>query len=143
MLVSGKLRPLLPSLMSLMRRTSRIDISQFVIVTSLFVAGTILIALLLHIWYVLLIPILMLTVLSIITAVPFLFSFYHILRPAATPTIRELKSLPGFSSMRRAPETSMPAAPLVRILETYDLSQTNVEHFLDMTKREKLRMPSL
>ena len=30
-----------------------------------------------------------------------------------------------------APETPMPEAPLIRVLETFDLSSTNVEHFLD------------
>jgi|SRR5579863_3143387 len=39
------------------------------------------------------------------------------------------KSFPGKS---RAPETPIPGEPpLVRVLETYDLSQTNVEHFID------------
>ena len=40
------------------------------------------------------------------------------------------KSLPG---KLRAPNTPVPTgAPLVRVLETFDLSQTNVEHFLDL-----------
>ncbi len=30
-----------------------------------------------------------------------------------------------------APETPMPEAPMFRVLETFDLSSTNVEHFLD------------
>ncbi len=30
------------------------------------------------------------------------------------------------------PDTPMPATPLVRVLETIDLSSTNVEHFLDI-----------
>ena len=38
----------------------------------------------------------------------------------------------GFPGRLRTPETPMPVAPpLVRVLETYDLSQTNVEHFID------------
>ena len=33
----------------------------------------------------------------------------------------------------RAPNTPMPAnPPLVRVLETFDLSQTSIEHFLDL-----------
>ena len=40
------------------------------------------------------------------------------------------KSLPG---KLRAPNTPMPAnPPLVRVLETFDLSQTSIEHFLDL-----------
>lgn len=30
-----------------------------------------------------------------------------------------------------APETPMPEAPLIRVLETIDLSSSNIEHFLD------------
>ncbi|MGH2493108.1 MAG: hypothetical protein ACRDIV_00215 [Ktedonobacteraceae bacterium] len=42
----------------------------------------------------------------------------------------ERESLPGKS---RAPNTPMPTnPPLVRVLETFDLSQTNIEHFLDL-----------
>jgi len=40
--------------------------------------------------------------------------------------------------MLSAPETPLPVDPLVRLLETYDLSQTDVEHFVDTAKREKL-----
>ncbi len=32
---------------------------------------------------------------------------------------------------QHTPETPMPEVPLVRVLETFDLSATNVEHFLD------------
>ncbi|GAC1568883.1 MAG: hypothetical protein NVS3B14_20430 [Ktedonobacteraceae bacterium] len=40
------------------------------------------------------------------------------------------KSFPG---QAHTPETPMPGeSPLVRVLETFDLSQTNVEHFLDL-----------
>jgi hypothetical protein len=45
-------------------------------------------------------------------------------------TVQEHRSFPG---KQYTPETPMPvASPLVRVLETYDLSQTNVEHFLDL-----------
>lgn len=33
------------------------------------------------------------------------------------------------------PDTPMPATPLIRVLETIDLSSTNVEHFLEMADR--------
>lgn len=131
MLISGKR-------WALLARLFRIDTSRLVIATSMFIGGTIFAALLLRLWYVLLIPMFVLTVLTLVTALPFLFRFYHTSRQTTSQTRRELKSLPGFPVMRRAPETPMPAAPLVRILETYDLSQTDVEHFLDTAKRETL-----
>ena len=40
-----------------------------------------------------------------------------------------------------APETPMPEAPLIRVLETYDLSSTNVEHFLDSKADLKALVP--
>ena len=45
---------------------------------------------------------------------------------------REWETLPAIP---RTPETLPPAAPaFVRVLETVDLSRSNVEHFLDTTK---------
>jgi len=41
-----------------------------------------------------------------------------------------------------APETPMPEAPLIRILETFDLSSTNVEHFLDSKADLKALIPN-
>ena len=39
----------------------------------------------------------------------------------------------SFPGRWRAPETPMPTeTPLVRVLETFDLSQTDIEHFLDL-----------
>ncbi len=38
------------------------------------------------------------------------------------------------------PETPMPATPLVRVLETIDLSSSEVAHFLDPALREKERV---
>jgi hypothetical protein len=39
------------------------------------------------------------------------------------------------------PDTPMPATPLVRVLDTIDLSSSEVEHFLDRTLKEKERVP--
>ncbi len=39
----------------------------------------------------------------------------------------------GMSEMPRFPDTPVPTTPLVRVLETVDLSQTGVEHFMDIT----------
>ena len=45
----------------------------------------------------------------------------------------ERGSLPGLLSRAHSPNTPMPLEPpLVRVLETFDLSQTGVEHFLDL-----------
>jgi Flp pilus assembly protein TadB len=45
----------------------------------------------------------------------------------------ERRSFPGVLSRAHSPNTPMPLEPpLVRVLETFDLSQTNVEHFLDL-----------
>ncbi len=45
----------------------------------------------------------------------------------------ESRSFPGILSRSHSPNTPMPLEPpLVRVLETYDLSQTDVEHFLDL-----------
>ncbi len=40
------------------------------------------------------------------------------------------------------PETPMPEAPLFRVLETFDLSSTNVEHFLDSKADLKALVPN-
>jgi uncharacterized membrane protein SirB2 len=39
---------------------------------------------------------------------------------------------PSVSKMPRFPETPVPTTPLVRVFETVDLSQSDVEHFMDM-----------
>ena len=45
----------------------------------------------------------------------------------------ESRSFPGVLSKGHSPNTPMPLEPpLVRVLETFDLSQTDVEHFLDL-----------
>ena len=41
-----------------------------------------------------------------------------------------------------APETPMPEAPLIRVLETFDLSSTDVEHFLDSKADLKALVPN-
>jgi hypothetical protein len=43
-------------------------------------------------------------------------------------------------SLLQFPETPMPTTPLVRVLETIDLSSSEVEHFLDPALREKERV---
>jgi hypothetical protein len=119
-------------------RLLQIDTAQLLFVVALFVGSTIFAALLLHMWYVLLIPIFMLSGLTGLLVLPWLSRFYQMLRSVARQTPGVLRSHSGFPMMQSAPETPLPADPLVRILETYDLSQTDVEHFVDTAKRERL-----
>ncbi len=119
-------------------RLLQIDTAQLLFVVALFVGSTILAALLLHMWYVLLIPIFMLSGLTGLLVLPWLPRLYQRLRSVARQTPRVQGSHSAFSTMLSAPETPLPVDPLVRILETYDLSQTDVEHFVDTAKREKL-----
>ncbi len=43
---------------------------------------------------------------------------------------------------RPAPETPMPEAPLIRVLETFDLSSSNIEHFIDSKTNLKACVPN-
>jgi hypothetical protein len=105
------------------------------VVVSTIVGGSIVTALFVHLWYILLIPTLFLTLATLVILQPFLSKLQHTPRPtrsALQQTPRYFKSSPGILSTRRAPETPIPHTPLVRELETFDLSQTGVEHFLDV-----------
>jgi hypothetical protein len=112
------------------------------VVVSTIVGGSIVTALFLHLWYILLIPILFLTLTTLAILQPFLSKlkqFKHTPRPTIQPTPHYFKSSPGFPATRRAPETPIPHTPLVRELETFDLSQTGVEHFLDVNSGSETR----
>jgi hypothetical protein len=102
------------------------------VVVSTIVGGSIVTALFLHLWYILLIPTLFLTLTTLVILHPFLSKLKHTPRPTLQPTPRYFKSSPGIPPTRRTPETPIPHTPLVRELETFDLSQTGVEHFLDV-----------
>src|SRR5579885_3318945 len=52
-------------------------------------------------------------------------------RPLVADKPLSTRSLPSMTF----PDTPMPATPLIRVLETIDLSSTNVEHFLDLAER--------
>ncbi len=104
-------------------------ISQFgtrllLIVISMAIGATIVAALLLRSWYVFLPPILLLTLLSLIIAPPVVMKLVRALQPP----LRPLRNLPLFPGAHGEPETPLPEAPLVRVLETYDLSTNNVQH---------------
>ncbi|HLX40280.1 MAG TPA: hypothetical protein VKR42_07085 [Ktedonobacteraceae bacterium] len=120
-------------------------IPVLLVVTSTIVGGSIVTALLLHLWYVLLLPTLLLTLTTLIIMQPLLTKLHaqskqtmHT-RLSIQSTPRTFKSSPGIPPARRSPETPMPKTPLVRELETFDLSETNVEHFLDVNSGSGIR----
>ena len=118
----------------------------FMGVLTLLVGGSILTALLFQTWIVLLFPALILAFLSLaitpslllkVKHMPYTgmsYSFQH--KSNRVPRTRT-GNTPSFPTLRRSPETpmpTMPIAPLVRELETFDLSQTGVEHFLESSE---------
>lgn len=118
-------------------------------VLSLLVGGSILAALLFHSWIVLLFPAIILSFLSLAIIPSLLLKLKHM--PYAgmagmsydfqhkSKRVPRTRNAPSFPTMRRSPETpmpTMPTAPLVRELETFDLSQTGVEHFLDSSSEQ-------
>lgn len=107
-------------------------------VLSLLVGSGILAALFFHTWLLLLLPIAILTIVSLAITPPLLAKLLQTSRAGTVagvlPGTRELRSTPGLPSTRRFPETPMPTTPLVRELETFDLSQTDVEHFLNQER---------
>jgi len=105
-------------------------------VITLFVGGSMLAALLFHVWLLLLFPVTILTILSLAITPPLLvkLKLKQTLHMGVTQHARELRGTPGISitpTVRRSLETPIPTSPLVRELETFDLSQTGVEHFLE------------
>lgn len=100
-------------------------------VLSLLVGSGIIAAFFFHTWLLLLLPTTILTMVSLAITPPLLAKLLQTSRSGVVPGTRELRSTSGSSSTRRFPETPMPTTPLVRELETFDLSQTGVEHFLN------------
>lgn len=100
------------------------------IAISMLVGGTIVAALLLHAWYILIVAGLLLTIMTLLIFPPSVTKLSRVLHlPRGQPT-RPLRSVSIFPGARREPETPLPTAPLVRVLETYDLSETEVQHFV-------------
>ena len=58
-------------------------------------------------------------------------------RPSPSSAHKPSHTLPE----QRAPATPMPVAPLVRVLETIDLSSTEVEHFIDAPDSQQETLP--
>lgn len=121
------------------------SVPVLLVITSTIVGGSIVTALLLHLWYVLLFPTLILTLTTLVIMPPLLRKLNHTpnrtkpIFPTIQSTPRYYKSSPGIPAVRRAPETPMPKTPLVRELETFDLSETGVEHFLDVNSGSGMR----
>jgi hypothetical protein len=97
---------------------------------SMFVGGTIVAAQILHLEYLLLIPTVILTLMTLLITPPLLLKLHRTFRPVTLqpPATRELRGLSFSPAKRHSPETPLPAAPLVRVLETVDLSQSDAEH---------------
>lgn len=126
------------------------SVPVLLVVTSTIVGGSIVTALLLHLWYVLLLPTLLLALTTLIIVPPLLRKLNHMppqvkqtkqakqaIIIQSTPRI--FKSSPGILAMHHTPSTPMPKTPLVRELETFDLSETGVEHFLDVNSGSGIR----
>ncbi len=112
-------------------QTKQASMPALLIITSTIVGGAIVTALLLHFWYVLLIPTIFLTLMTLAIMQPLSSKLNHTPRQTTQSFPRLFKSSPGILPTRRTPEIPIPHTPLVRELETFDLSQTGVEHFLD------------
>jgi hypothetical protein len=93
--------------------------------TSMAIGGLIVAALLLRAWYLLLFPVLLLVLLTLVIAPPTVLKLARALdlsgRRPIIP-ISPLRNLPRIPGASGEPETPLPVAPLVRVLETYDLS---------------------
>jgi hypothetical protein len=101
------------------------------IVTSTAIGGTIVAALLLRTWYILMLPVLLLPLLTAVVI--------KLARALHLPWRRPLDLVSSISPPRNQalfpdayaePVTPLPATPLIRVLETYDLSASDVQHFV-------------
>ena len=116
----------------------------FIMTTAMVVVCSLAVAFLgLNFWYLLLIPLLIFAALALLPSFLASRASAEIAPPALAAFAQEFRSSAGiFSSgplehtsvdlpALEAPTTPMPGEqPLVRVLETYDLSQTPIEHFL-------------
>ena len=119
--------------------TLRTGTSPALLLISMFVGGIIVAALSLHLEFLLFIPTAILSAMTLLIIPPLLLKLRRTSRPVALqpPPSRELRGS-SFSPMRRrTPVTPLPAAPLVRVLETVDLSQSDVEHSLATATTEE------
>ena len=109
----------------------RFGTSLLLIATSMVIGGAIVAALLLRAWFILLLIVLLLACMTLIIIPPFVMKLARVLHFRAGQPTRPLRALPHFPGARGEPETPLPSAPLVRVLETYDLSESDVQHFVE------------
>ncbi len=141
LLLRGKWWAMVATLLAPVVQVMQVATSLFVGVVTLVVGGSILVGLLFHNWALLLLSALILSFLSLAITPSLLLKLKHMPYPGMaygfSPKHKRAtrsNNTPNFPIMRRSPETPMPmmpTAPLVRELETFDLSQTGVEHFLE------------
>src|SRR5579884_748250 len=96
---------------------------------SLLLTVSIITALSAHVWY----PLFCSLVLFIVLLMLPLFVATEAVHSniVGSQLLQEMRSLPGIATKLLVPDTPLPAEPpLVRVLDTVDLSQTDVEHFL-------------
>ena len=123
----------------------------FIALISMVMSGAVVAALAWHLWYMLLVTVLLLPLLFNVRAKTEVRSLLLSLRCAMqAKTSRSTrktsgnqgKQAPAAKSMARlhvqvAPKTPMPEESFVRVLETVDLSQANVEHFIGADAESK------
>lgn len=108
----------------------RWGIPLLMLAISMLVGGTIVAALLLHAWHILIVAGLLLTFMTLLIIPPSVMKLSRVLHLPEGQPARPLRSGSIFPGARSEPETPLPTAPLVRVLETYDLSESDVQHFV-------------
>lgn len=119
--------------------TLRTDTSLVLVLISLLAGGIIVAALSLHLEFLLFIPTAILSAMTLLIIPPLLLKLRHMSRPVVLqpPPSRELRGLSLSQMRRRTPVIPLPTVPLVRVLETVDLSQREAEHsFITATTEE-------
>src|SRR5258708_35516453 len=89
------------------------------------VGGTFVAALLLHALYIFIVAGLLLTLMTLLVVPPSVTKFSRVLHLPQGQPLRPLRRVSIFPGARSDPETPLPTAPLVLVLETYDLSATD------------------
>jgi hypothetical protein len=99
--------------------------------SALLIGTIVMAALLLHYWAILLILGMLWLAMIVVTARLLSYEMSHSTAPV--PALQPVRhTQPGLpvAPMLEFPETPVPATPLIRVLETIDLSESDVEHFL-------------
>jgi hypothetical protein len=123
----------------LLATTLRTGTLLVLVLISMFVGGIIVVALSLHLEFLLFIPTAILLAMTLLIIPPLLLKLRRASRPFALqpPPLREVRGSSLSQMRRRTPVTPLPAVPLVRVLETVDLSQSDAEHSLATATTEE------